>query len=235
MKETEKRACPFGRYPCLKMINRALAALVALILPLAVFAAFLKMSDQRFGFGGYRFYRITTGSMEPAYQKGDYVITRRTDAGKVEAGDVIAFVSRSGETGGQVIIHRVAYQNTAGEFVTKGDFNPAKDFTYVKNEDVLGVVTARLTFLRRIDRLFSHGWAFGIFMVFPILFIMAGETVMIIQEKRRKDAVFALMARYGFQPGDQKLFWLFETYGEDALREIAANIAFAKETKPDRP
>jgi signal peptidase len=77
---------------------------------------------------GYRLLAIRSGSMTPALEVGDMVITRSVPPSAVAAGDVITF--RNAHLGQRLVTHRVLSAHRHGgkvDFVTKGDANPVSE------------------------------------------------------------------------------------------------------------
>lgn len=70
---------------------------------------------------------IRSGSMAPALQVGDVILTRPVDE-PLGAGDIVTF-SLPGQSSTQS--HRVVGRNPDGTYVTRGDANPADDSTPV--------------------------------------------------------------------------------------------------------
>ena len=68
---------------------------------------------------------VQSGSMEPAFYKGDLLILAGVDKSSpdIKVGDVIVFAHSYGTT---PVVHRVAAINEDGTFQTKGDANPGQ-------------------------------------------------------------------------------------------------------------
>ena len=85
---------------------------------------------------GYRFFCVSTGSMEPAYPVGALVVVKPQPCEVLAEGDVITF-----RTGGAVVTHRVIsadYEKML--FETKGDNNNAADLAPVAYGNIIGRV-----------------------------------------------------------------------------------------------
>jgi signal peptidase len=76
--------------------------------------------------GGYGVFAVRSGSMNPALEVGDLVVTRLVDPSEIEAGDVITVA-----TGGRAILtHRVVAVQATDDgpvFTTRGDANATPD------------------------------------------------------------------------------------------------------------
>lgn len=103
----------------------ALAALVLVLAPIAVHAAFALLP-------GHASYAVASGSMEPAVERGSVVYVRATGAYAV--GDVVAFAR-----GDAVVTHRIV-ATTSGGYVTKGDANAEPDDRPVSERRIVGEV-----------------------------------------------------------------------------------------------
>ncbi len=203
-----------------KAINYAMGLVIAAILLAVVFVIFFRSSG-KLCVGGTRLFKITSGSMEPVCRVGDYVVVRRETPENLKSGDIIAFVSESGDTRGQVIIHRIVAAAENGAFVTRGEANPADDYSNVDGDNIIGVVTTRIAFLKYIDRLFSRAWVFIILIITPLTLMIANETAWVIKKSNRHRFVTAVIIKYGLDTKDRQLYELAELYGEDAVRSIA--------------
>ena len=82
---------------------------------------------------------ITTGSMQPAINPGDIVMSGAPDDGGrgLEVGTVITF--RDPARPGGLLTHRIDRINDDGSYETRGDANTVADSYQVKPRDVQGV------------------------------------------------------------------------------------------------
>lgn len=81
-------------------------------------------------------YRIETGSMTPTMPVGSVVFTHPESS--YSPGQVITFHANNGE----IVTHRLIGITDSGEFITKGDANPTRDYWHnpVTKSDVMGAV-----------------------------------------------------------------------------------------------
>lgn len=94
---------------------------------------------------GYRPLIDHSGSMRPAIEAGDVLITRSETAGSVRRGDIVAFLDPN--LGGKLVTHRVVgVRDSAGliNFATRGDANPAPERWSAARDARLGVVVLRI-------------------------------------------------------------------------------------------
>ena len=95
---------------------------------------------------GYGVFAVRSGSMDPALEVGDLVVTRRVGPSEIEPGDVITI----GAAGRAVVTHRVvAVQATdAGPvFTTRGDANTTPDPVAARADQLHGRVEWRVPLL----------------------------------------------------------------------------------------
>lgn len=88
----------------------------------------------------YKFFIITSGSMSPAIPTGSLVVLNTDDSYK--AGDIISF-----KAGNMIITHRIVDKKNNQEFVTKGDANLTKDFSYVSEKEIMGKVILSIPYI----------------------------------------------------------------------------------------
>ncbi|MGW6130773.1 signal peptidase I [Cellulomonas sp. NPDC055163] len=101
---------------------------------------------------------VLTGSMAPAVNAGDIVVTVPVAPADVAAGQVIAFTDATRP--GRVVLHRVVRLAADGTFTTRGDANPHDDSTPVHPDQVLGVARVRIPQIAR-PLVEAHAGNFG--------------------------------------------------------------------------
>ncbi len=122
-----RRAGLFVLWLCLGLIFGSLLAAAA---PLAI---------------GDRSFTMRSGSMTPAIETGDVVVTEPLSPLSVEVGDIVTF--RDPEGSGRLYSHRVQSIRPAGEevrFVTRGDANTATERWTVPTGGTVGRVVYRI-------------------------------------------------------------------------------------------
>ena len=95
---------------------------------------------------GHGVFAVRSGSMNPALEVGDLVVTRRVDPSEIEPGDVITL-----DTGSRAVLtHRVvAVQDTddGPVFTTRGDANATPDPVAARADQLHGRVDWRAPLL----------------------------------------------------------------------------------------
>ena len=94
------------------------------------------------GLGEYQMVAIGSGSMEPVFYRGDAVIFRKISSIKeLKVGMVVAYHKEN-----RLITHRIIYIN--GNYInTKGDNNDTADNYDVPFDDVVGIVTYKISYI----------------------------------------------------------------------------------------
>ena len=126
--------------------GKIIAAVVTLFLiaaiALCLFVAIQVLGNGYASFGGYSFFRVITGSMEPEISVGTLILTQNVDIHTLEVGDVISFRSKSPDMLGKIITHRVVgiVYGESGRLLlqTKGDANLSMDGYYVDSDNFVG-------------------------------------------------------------------------------------------------
>ena len=128
-----------------------------------------KITDNNGSIGGYRIFRVVSGSMIPRYNIGEVVICKETSGDDIELGDAIVYRGKVADLKGKLIMHEVIAKTYDEEgklkITAKGLLNGTED-PDVTEEEVLGVVkfsSGILTFL--------YVLATGTYSSFIIIFI----------------------------------------------------------------
>ena len=94
----------------------------------------------------YQALTIGSGSMSPRIEKGDVVIIKSVnDKSLIKKGDILVYNHDN-----KIIVHRVIKKIVSDDkvsFMTKGDYNNAKDSWVVKESDVIGIVEFRIRWI----------------------------------------------------------------------------------------
>ena len=83
------------------VLSRIITTVVTLILisaiALCLFVTIQVLGKGYTSFGGYSFFRVITGSMEPEIPVGTLILTKEVDINTLNIGDIISFRSKSSE------------------------------------------------------------------------------------------------------------------------------------------
>ena len=120
-----------------------LAALLAVCLPLTLPRVW-----------GYQIYTVVSGSMEPAIPVGSLLYVGPAQPEDMAENDVIAYYGGKDSTA--VITHRVVENRVLmGEFITKGDADPAQDKNPVPYSEFIGKVRLSVPAAGKAAQVFS--------------------------------------------------------------------------------
>jgi signal peptidase len=93
---------------------------------------------------GWQTTTVMTGSMEPAIQTGDLVVSRPIDPAELRPGQVV--LVHDPDRPGRLRLHRL-YAVEGTDLTTKGDANPEADSSPVLRSDVLGIGVLRVPWI----------------------------------------------------------------------------------------
>lgn len=117
--------------------------LIIIILVIFLFFIFLLFSansiNKSIPIFGYRFYVITSDSMNPNINSGDMIIVKKSK--KYNIGDVITFKDINENI---TITHRIIEIEKGDRYVTKGDSNYSKDESQVETKNIIGKVVKKI-------------------------------------------------------------------------------------------
>jgi signal peptidase len=130
------------------------------------------------------------GSMSPAINLGDMIITSGVNTADLKAGDIITFKEST-----SIITHRIA-EVTPDGFVTKGDANDNADVNLVKPEQVIGKEQFVIPFAGYLFHYAKSFYGFLVLVIIPGTIIIVGE-VKKISTYRRGSKGQALLLFFG--------------------------------------
>ena len=123
---------------------------------------------------GFALYRVSSGSMQPALQVGDIILSSECDPMELKQGDIITYDGTVGEFAGKRVTHRVVgepyYNENDGRYylVTKGDDNPVDD-TPILTTQVTGKYLGKVEFMKWIYDVFVTPW--GLLILIALIII----------------------------------------------------------------
>ena len=154
----------------LLIILYQILVVMALILTMVIVLQRVSASNQ--SIGGYRIFRVVTGSMEPEYEVGEVVICKEIDAKDIKIGDDIVYFGRNGEYAGKIIMHNVIGidkdENGKLTFHARGLHSSSVEDPQIAEEQIYGVVkyTSRILTI-------MYDLATNIYSIFIIIIILA--------------------------------------------------------------
>ena len=115
----------------LKKIGSFLLTILVLLFALTAAISFFSAPQSK-GFLGMKGYTVISGSMEPTFSTGDFVVVKTTPYENIKKNDVISFTR-----GKDIVSHRVV-EKTAQGLETKGDANNLIDQGVTTSKEYIG-------------------------------------------------------------------------------------------------
>lgn len=144
--------------------------LILLIVLLTLIIVLQKASDNNKALGGYRIFKVISGSMLPKYNIGEVVICKTINPKEIKKGDDIVYLGKTGEINGKIIMHEVTDvkidSNGKVKITAKGLDNTIADPVIEENQ-IYGVVVIKSELLTILYALANNIYSF--FVIFIIL------------------------------------------------------------------
>ena len=155
-----------------KKILEILVILITLVLLILLgyvgYLKFVKKTNDISLFG-FRFYIVSSGSMEPNYNIGDIIIIKEKSEDEIKVGDVINFVLTNENN---TVTHRVVNiikENDKILYQTKGDNNTSVDSDLISFDKVHGIIVYKICKLGLVISKILSGT--GIFIIVLFMFL----------------------------------------------------------------
>ena len=121
-------------------------------------------------FLNYKFFLITSGSMEPKIKINDFIVIKEKEADKLKIGDIITFKENN-----VFITHRIIdiyKENGVYFFSTKGDNNNVKDNNKVCQNNIEGEYKLKVPLLGNIISYIKTPIGLFLTCFFPIIYYL---------------------------------------------------------------
>lgn len=106
---------------------------------------------------GYSVFRVSSGSMQPAYEIGDVIVVKTCDVDELKVGDVVTYNGQEGQMEDKIVTHRIVKapfeENGERYIITKGDYNYFED-PKLNVKEIIGKVQGKIGFLRQLYSFF---------------------------------------------------------------------------------
>lgn len=157
----------------MKLIKTLLSFLLLPLILLFILVGALNFFSAPEGNGlfGYKGYIVTSGSMEPTFSPGDYLIVKQEDFSDLAEEDVITFTED-----GTIVTHRIKAMTESGA-ETQGDANGAADAAVVTARTYVGTLQAIIPAFGQVILFMQKPF------VFPVLVFLMGVYVIFIYYK----------------------------------------------------
>jgi len=136
-------------------------------------------------------YVVLSGSMIPAIQVKDIVVTKKVPAEELEVEDIITFIAPDSRYGGISITHRILdkyYDESLGTYTyrTKGDNNNVADSSLVPNDNILGKVILKIPKLGYLQDLLASKVGLILVVLIPSLAILSYDIMKVFKKLGQK-------------------------------------------------
>lgn len=152
----------------LKILYQLLIIMCFLLILITVFQ---KITDSNRSIGGYRIFRVITGSMIPEYDIGEVVISKEVNAKNIKVGDDIVYFGEYGDYKGKIIMHKVTAIDKDEEgsltFHAKGLHSGSVEDPQIKEKQIYGVVKIKSKILTLLYKLATS--IYSSFIIITIL------------------------------------------------------------------
>ena len=156
-----------------RVVKNIVCWILIIVLTLVVITFLLtRFSGGTPTFFGYTIQRVSSGSMEPALEVGDVILSREVnDITMIQVGDIITF-DGSAQFGQKNVTHRVVIapreENGVIMLQTKGDANDVAD-NPIEASFVKFVMEQKLELIKKLYNLFLSPWGLIIFIALLLL------------------------------------------------------------------
>ena len=163
--------------------------IMALILTMVIVLQRISANNQ--SIGGYKIFRVITGSMEPEYEVGEVVISKEVNPKDIKVGDDIVYLGRVGEYSGKIIMHNVVAIDTDENgdliFHAKGLQSNSVEDPQIREDQIYGVVTYTSSILTILYDLATNIYSiFAIVIILVLNVFIAFNTPKKTKKKRKK-------------------------------------------------
>lgn len=172
----------------LKVLFMLVKAIVTLLIILIVSIIFVqRISNNKVTLGGYSVFTIITESMVPKYEVGDMLLAKKISFDEIKVGDDLVYIGKEGTFSDKIVTHQVIdIEVEDDEFIfhTKGLANNIED-PLVGEEQVYGVVVAKLNILSLLSKLVNNIYGFYFLVFIPFVVMIFFEVIDIIHDKEQ--------------------------------------------------
>ena len=151
------------------------------------------ITDNNESIGGYRLFRIISGSMVPEFNVDEVVVCKDTNPENIKIGDIIVYRGKTGELTNRLIMHEVIGKNEVEGnliFHVKGIQNTTGD-PDVYSSQILGVVVHKSKILTLLYSLATSRYSSFIIIIVLVInvfvsFIPKREEVITLDEPKKE-------------------------------------------------
>ena len=165
----------------LNVIVKTIKAIVTLFIVFVVSTIFIqRISDNKINLGGISIYTIITQSMEPKYNVGDMVFSKKVDN--------VVYMGKEGDCSGKIVTHqiiKIEVINNVKYYHTKGINNNVED-PRITSDQIMGKVFMKGRILSLISKIINNEYGFYFVIFVPFVLLVSMEIIDIVDEKKQK-------------------------------------------------
>ena len=171
----------------IKMILKiAYQILIIMCVLLIAIIVLQKVTANNKSIGGYRIFRVITGSMSPEYDVGEVVVSKEVDPNTIEVGDDIVYQGLYGEYNGKIIMHKVIGidkdENGELTFHAKGLHEGSVEDPLIKPSQIYGEVKFKSGILTLLYELATS--IYSSFVIITILVLNVFITFRVTEKRK---------------------------------------------------
>lgn len=167
----------------LKIAYQILIIMCVLLIAIIVLQ---KVTSNNKSVGGYRIFRVITGSMSPEYDVGEVVISKEVDPEDIKVGDDIVYQGLYGEYNGKIIMHKVIgidrNENNELTFHAKGLHEGSVEDPLIKPSQIYGEVKFKSGILTSLYYLATS--IYSSFVIITILVLNVFITFRVTEKRK---------------------------------------------------
>ena len=173
-----------------KIFNIISTIILIVLIIIVIFIFYTRATGNVPEIFGYHVYRVSSGSMAPALQIGDVILSHKVDPADIHTGDIITYMGTEGDYEDKLITHEVisepTYENGHYVIHTQGILQGSSPDPPITDEQVKGRLVTKLTFLNALYTFFLS--PYGLLTFILIIIILFGyELVSLIVSYKRID------------------------------------------------
>lgn len=177
-----------------RKINIKDVIFVAVIL-ITCFCIFCLIKGNAPAIFGYRILHVVSGSMEPAIERGSYIVIKEVETSEIKVGDIITFVSEEPAIFGMYNTHRVydICKDTYTDetlYITKGDAYEEPDAYAVSEKQIVGRIAKILPYGQVINKVMttlSNNYVYFGVVIVPLVICLVSYFVQFSEALFHKD------------------------------------------------
>ena len=173
----------------MKLLKKILVnIIIAVWFVIAFFSTICLLSYNDFGttvLGKNTLLIIDNDELEPRYKEGDLLVVKRQSDSKINVDDEVFYFNSAMNTKTLVFLGKVQNKQSVG----KSDVTYTIDNEKVSSEYVIGDVDSVKTYdgLGKFLGALTSKWGFLFFILFPMLFAIIYEVMMIIDQSKKEE------------------------------------------------